>query len=143
MKRLGLVVVGVLLSMSLSAQSMKMVVNAKGEVVGRYVETQPTTYFVNIQDVCEVPRKGHRVVTFSAAAGQGILFRRADRTGNINVREKPTVKSRVVGKIVEFDGAPETFPCLGKVGEWYKTRVQGKVGFVRQDMVEWDGMDTF
>jgi hypothetical protein len=32
---------------------------------------------------------------------------------------------------------------LGKVKEWYKIQIRGKEGYVRHDLVEWDGMDTF
>ncbi len=38
---------------------------------------------------------------------------------------------------------PETFPCLGKVNGWYKIRINGKVGYVREDLAEWDGICTF
>ena len=143
MKKLVLFVVGVLLSASASAQSMKMVVDAKGEVVGRYVRTNDNTYTISVQDDVEVPKAGNRVVTFSAAAGQGVIYRRGDRRGNINVRQKPTTKSTVIGKLIENEGVPDVYPCAGKVGEWYKIRYEGKIGYVREDMVYWDGMASF
>ena len=75
-------------SMSACAQSMKMVVDKHGAVVGRYVKTNKTTYTVGVQDDGEVPIKGHRVVTFNAKDGQGVVYRDQSRTGNINVRKK-------------------------------------------------------
>ncbi|MBQ0116064.1 MAG: SH3 domain-containing protein [Bacteroidales bacterium] len=125
------------------AQSMKMVVTKNGEVVGRYVRTNSTTYTIDIQDFSTVPKSGHKVVVFKASAGQGIVYRNQKRTGNINVRKAPKLGSKVVAKIPEFDGVPDTYPCLGKVDGWYKIKIDGKIGYVREDMACWDGMDTF
>lgn len=126
-----------------NAQSMKMVVDAKGEVVGRYVKTNATTYTIGVQDDVEIPMEGHSVVTYSAENGQGFIYRDQTRKGNINVRKGPSTKTQVVAKIPETDGVPDTYPCLGKENGWYKIRIDGKVGYVRGDLVEWDGMVTF
>lgn len=122
---------------------MKMVVDKKGEVVGRYERTNTSTFTVSVQDTYEVPKTGLRVVTFSAAKGQGIVYRNQERKGNINVRRGPSLKSAVVTKIPEFDGVPDCYPCLGLVKGWYKIRIDGVVGYVRSDMACWDGMCTF
>ncbi|MBQ2163143.1 MAG: hypothetical protein II445_01400, partial [Muribaculaceae bacterium] len=58
----------------MNAQSMKMVVDKRGNVVGRYVETDRNVYYISVQDVSSVPKRGHRVVTYSAAKGQGVVF---------------------------------------------------------------------
>ena len=128
------------------AQSMKMVVDKHGEAVGRYVKTNKTTYTIGVQDDVEVPIKGHRVVTFSAKDGQGIIYRDQSRTGNINVRKRPSTDAPVVAKIADTTAlgyVPDCYDCLGKVNGWYKIRIDGKIGFVRSDLVEWDGMCTF
>ena len=128
------------------AQSMKMVVDEHGETVGRYVKTNKTTYTISVQDDVEVPIKGHRVVTFSANDGQGIIYRDQSRTGNINVRKRPSTDSPVVAKIADTTAlgyVPDCYDCLGKVNGWYKIRIDGKSGYVRSDLVEWDGMCTF
>ena len=125
------------------AQSMKMVVDKKGEVVGRYVSTNANTYTVSVQDDYEVPKWGNRVVTFSAVKGQGIVYRNQEKVGNINVRRRPNTKSAVVARIPEFDGVPDCYPCLGKLNGWYKIRIDGVVGYVREDLACWDGMCTF
>jgi len=127
----------------MNAQSMKMVVDSRGNVVGRYVKTNKTTYTVSIQDDVTVPRKGNRVVTYSAARGQGIVYYNQSHTGNLNVRQRPTKSSPVVTQIPDpKDYIPECYDCLGKVNGWYKVRVNGKVGYVRGDLLEWDGMCT-
>lgn len=124
-------------------QSMKMVVDKHGNVQGRYVKTKAYSFVVEVQDYGEVPRAGNRVVTFSAEAGQGIIYRSPVRSGNINVRKSPSKSAAVVAKIPDNEEFPDTYPCLGKVNGWYKIRINGKVGYVRADMVYWDGMDSF
>ena len=128
------------------AQSMKMVVDSDGEVVGRLFKVNANTYTVTVQDVADVPKIGHRVVTFSAANGQGVVFRDQTRTGNINVRKGPSTKTAVIAKIVDtlaMGCVPDCYDCLGKTNGWYKIRIDGKVGYVRADLMEWDGMCTF
>ena len=142
-KKLLSTAVAIVCCLNINAQSMKMVVNKDGEVVGRYVRTNATTYTICVQDDGEVPKEGLRVVTFSAANGQGIVYRKPIRVGNINVRKGPSLKTAVIGKITESDGVPDVFSCLGKKNGWYKIHFNGKVGYVREDMVEWDGMCTF
>ena len=124
-----------------SVDSKKMVLDNMGNVVGRYVSTNENTYTVNVQDNFEVPKAGHKVVVFSAANKQGILYTK--RT-HVNIRQQPTTESPVVTQIsYEKGSVPKTYPCIGKVNDWYKIRVKDKEGYVRQDLVEWDGMDSF
>ena len=124
-----------------SVDNMKMVLDNNGNVIGRYVSTNENTYTVRIQDDFEVPKAGLHIVVFSAANKQGVLFTK--RT-HVNIRQQPTIESPVVTQISYKKGsAPKTYPCIGKVNDWYKIRVDGKEGYVRQDLVEWDGMDTF
>ncbi len=128
---------------SANAQSMKIVVDSKGEPVGRYIKTNETSYTVCIQDNCEITKKGHRVVTYRAVDGKGIVYRNYNVKGNINVRKGPSTKTRVVAQIPECDGIPDVFDCLGKVKGWYKIKINGKVGYVKGNLMSWDGMCTF
>jgi len=128
----------------MNAQSMKMVVNSRGNVVGRYVESGKSTYYISVQDVATVPKRGHRIVTFSAAKGQGVVFYDQSHTGNLNVRKSPSTNAPILTQIPDpGDYVPDCYNCLGKVNGWYKVRVNGKVGYVRGDLLEWDGMCTF
>ena len=141
-----LLVALVLVCLPSNAQSQKMVVDEHVEVVGRYVKTNETTYTIAVRDDTEVPKTGHRVVTFSAKDGQGVVYRDQSRTGNINVRKRPSTDAPVIAKIADntISGyVPDCYDCLGKVNGWYKIRIDGKIGFVRSDLVEWDGMCTF
>ena len=124
-----------------SVDTMQMVVDNRGNVVGRYVRTNGTTYTVSVQDDYDVPKAGNRIVTFRAKNGQGILYTK--RT-HVNIRQQPNTESSVLTQISFKKGhTPETYPCLGKVNDWYKIIVKGKEGYVRQDLVIWDGMDSF
>ncbi len=128
----------------MNAQSMKMVVNSRGNVVGRYVESGKSTYYISVQDVATVPKRGHRIVTFSAAKGQGVVFYDQSHTGNLNVRKSPSTNAPVVTQIPDpGEYVPDCYNCLGKVNGWYRVKVNGKVGYVRGDLLEWDGMCTF
>ena len=124
-----------------SVDTMEMVVDNRGNLVGRYVQTNQNTYVVEVQDTMEVPRLGHKIVVYRARDGQGIVY--TLRT-NVNVRQQPTLESPVVTQISVNEGyAPDVYPCLGKTKGWYKINVNGKIGYVRHDLVEWDGMNTF
>ena len=144
--RLLLSIVVALMCLSSSAQSMKMVVDNQGAVVGRWEKTNKTTYTVVVQDDTEVPIKGHRIVTFSAKNGQGVVYRDQKRTGKINVRKGASTKTAVIEQIEDntIDGCvPDCYDCLGLINGWYKIRINGKTGFVRADLMEWDGMCSF
>ena len=125
-----------------SQNSMKVVVSNDGMLVGRYVRQTATTYIANPVDwEEEVPKKGYRVEIWTPEKGKGFVVRRPGVKGNINVRKGPSVNTAVVTKITEADGEKDypdcAFDCLGKVEGWYKIRINGLVGFVRQDLVEW------
>jgi len=126
-----------------SGISMKMVLDDQGNVVGRYVSTNSDgTYTIDVQDTGTVPMKGHHVQIFTPENGQGVVY--SIKEGNVNVRKQPTTDSAVVGKIRDEEGdVPMTYPCLGKEGEWFKILFNGIEGYVREDLVAWDGMDTF
>lgn len=127
----------------MNAQSMKMVVDSKGNPVGRYVKTNRNTYIVSVQDDYAVPKAGNRVVTYSAIKGQGIVYYNQAHTGPLNVRKRPTKSSPVITQIPDPAGyMPDCYKCLGRENGWYKVKVNGKVGYVRCDLLEWDGMCT-
>ena len=125
-----------------NVDTQDVVVDEQGAIVGKYLFTDGDRYIIEVQDYAEVPVAGHRKVTYSAENGQGVIYTLRSR---VNVRELPTTKSAVVAVMpTPGDGLPaETFPCLGKSDEWYKIRIHGKEGYVREDLVEWSVMDGF
>ncbi len=124
-----------------SIDTMLVVVNRQGELIGRFVSSTASTYTVAIQDHIEIPKIGNKVVTFRAADGQGILF---NYRTNVNIRQRPDINSPVICQISHDpkEDLSDPYPCLGKTDEWYKIKVGNKVGYVRHDLVEWDAMDT-
>ena len=119
-----------------------VVVDDQGNLVGAYLFTDGDNYIVEVQEYREVPIAGHRKVIYSAENGQGLVY--TYRT-KVNVRESPSTDSKVVATMPtsEQGMAPETIPCLGKTDEWYKIKIDGKVGYVREDLVHWICMDWF
>ena len=136
---------GCLCLMAAQAQEnnrLKVVVADNGDLVGRYVRQTATTYIANPLDwEEEVPKKGHKVEIWTPEKGKGFVARRPGVTGNINVRKGPSTRNPVVASITEADSEKDypdnTFRCLGKTKNWYKISIKGKVGYVRQDLVEW------
>lgn len=128
-------------SISGFAQTMKMVVNAQGKTVGKYVTTNDTTYTASLQDYFEVSKEGHKVVIFSPENGQGVVSPHP-KNGTVNVRNSPSTQGAVIGKIIYEDGyIQDDYPCLGKVDGWYKIKYNNKIGYVRADLVVWDGLN--
>ena len=83
MKKLLFALLIALIAIPASAQSMKMVVDSKGRLVGKYIKTSGKHYVVGAHDFFKVPKSRYRVVTYSAAKGQGEVTRKEDITGNI------------------------------------------------------------
>ena len=124
-----------------SVDTMLIVIDRQGEVLGRWISTNASTFTVKVQDEVEIPKIGNRIVTFRAKDGKGVLYTK--RT-HVNIRQLPDLSSIVLCQISnEKNSVPETYPCLGKTDEWYKINVNGRIGYVRHDLVEWDGMNTF
>lgn len=122
--------------------SMKVVVTEEGDLVGRYERETDTTYIANPLDwEVEISKKDSRVEIWTPEKGKGFVYRRDGVRGNINVRKGPSTNTAVVSKITEEDSKKEypdfKFDCLGKTNGWYKISIKGKVGYVRQDLVEW------
>lgn len=141
MKRL-LTILAVAVAVSAFSQSMKVVVDTAGTVVGRYVRANAYTYTVGVQDIFDVPKAGHKVIRYRAKDGQGIIWCR--RLGRVDVYAAPSKKSAVIGQLVYEDGyVPETYPCAGKHRNWYKVRIDGTLGYVPANAVLWDAIDTF
>lgn len=131
-----------MLTVNAQNNSLKVVVTADGGLVGRYVRQTATTYIANPVDwEVEVSKKDHRVEIWTPEKGKGFVVRRDGVTGNLNVRKGPSTRYAVVCQITEEDSNkdyPENvFQCLGKVKGWYKISIKGKVGYIRQDLVDW------
>lgn len=119
-------------------RSCTIVVDSNGDAIGVYLATNASTYSVGGQDVFEVPKNGYHLVEMSAENGQGYL----DYDKNVIVRQKPSISSKPVGQIEYWEGdINDPIPCLGYENGWYKVKVNGKIGYVSEDDVDWTPLD--
>ena len=141
MKRLMFLTLALMMaSMSFAQDSAKVVVEKDGSIVGHFVRETDDAYIANPLDwevTCK-KSEGFRVEVWTPEKGKGIVCRKAERKGNINVRKGPDINSPVVAKIPDkFDYPDCLYDCIGKENGWYKIKINGKVGYVREDMVDW------
>lgn len=128
--------------------SGKVVVDSDGNEY-RFLAYCGDSYFVEAQDYGMVKKQGARLVDYDAANGQGWLTQNSEEAPRVNVRQLPTTKSRILCTISDEEGMmPEVYPCLGyQFGTddcmWYKTKVNGKTGYIRQDLMLWDPVNTY
>lgn len=134
----------VLLAITLNAQktSGKVVISNGGEVIGRYIGENKTQYHIEVQDEGWETKKGHKVVIYSAVKGQGIIYPK--NFGTVNISQSPTISSPVIAKVIYGEGfVPEVYDCLGLTNGWFKIKVNGRIGYVKAENMEWDSMNTF
>lgn len=130
----------------------------QGEVVtttdgkqSRYIGDSGDSYLVLAQDYGLIPKSDAKVDTLYAENGQGIITIRNKKYKSVNIRKEPTTKSAVIATVRDTRGElPVVMKCLGLVRGgvdmdyyWFKVEVNGKVGFVREDIVIWDTIDTY
>ncbi len=127
--------------------SAKVVIDSDGKEY-RFLAYCGDSYFTEVQDYALVKKNGARLVDYAASDGQGWLTQNSEEAPRVNVRRQPTTKSPVMCTISDEEGMmPEVYPCLGYIsgpdeGMWYKTKVNGKVGYIRQDLMLWDPINS-
>ena len=114
-----------------------------------YLADSGDNYFVEVQDYGLVPKQGARVELREASKGQGFVYLKWD-IRKANVRQGPSKQSRVLFTIDNAEGElPEYYPCLGLVSHkeadgfykwWYKVKVNGKVGYISENLLMWDSI---
>jgi len=134
----------------MAATEGKVVVDEDG-MVCRYIGDSGDNYLVETQDYGLVPKSNSRIETYSARNGQGILTIKNKEYKSVNIHKEPSTKSAIVTKIRDKRGElPVVMKCLGMTEKpdnewnwWIKVEVNGKVGYVRWNLVMWDSIDTF
>jgi len=94
------------------------------------------------QDDYWVPRDSVSIELISARSGQGILTLK--EPGSKTLFCCPDTDSQIIGTMEHEQGyVPEVYRCLGYIGGWFLTEIDGKAGFIQEDLVIWDAINTF
>lgn len=129
----------------------RVVIEKNGDI-SQYCADSGDSYLVVAQDYGLVKKSESHIEEYSAENGQGVLIINDDIAKQANVREKPTTKSSVITTISYHQyEIPDIFPCLGlvettdedKTFMWYKTEIDGKIGYIRQDLMHWDSVGFY
>ena len=114
----------------------------------RYIADSGDNYFIEVQDYGLVPKAGAKVKLREATKGQGYVYLNSD-IRRANVRQKPSLKSKVLFTLDNDGELPEGYPCLGFVSHkeadgfykwWYKVNVNGKTGYISEEIAYWDSI---
>ena len=114
----------------------------------RYIADSGDNYFIEVQDYGLVPKAGAKVKLREATKGQGFVYLNND-IRRANVRQKPSLKSKVLFTLDNDGELPEGYPCLGFVSHkeadgfykwWYKVNVNGKTGYISEEIANWDSI---
>ena len=133
--------------------SEKVVTDKQGNM-GRYLADCGDSYLVMAQDYGLVKKNESRIEEYSAEKGKGILVLNDETVKTrVNVRMRPNEKSKKIGTISATPSGelPEVFECLGYVsddsvkwgGFWWKIKFGNRVGYVAQQFMLWDSIDTY
>ncbi len=130
----------------------KVVIDKQGNK-GRYLADCGDSYLVMVQDYGLVKKSESHIEEYSAEKGNGIVVINDETVKTrVNVRMRPNAKSKKIGTIATHPGElPEVYQCLGFVrdsdtqewGMWWKIKFGNKVGYVAQQYMLWDSIDTY
>lgn len=124
-----------------SSPSMSVLLLGDGSAA-RFEGETDQNYIGSIQDVFEVPKADAEVVTWYACDGKGIVYLKD--FGALPAFSQADETSAVVGQLLYDEGyTPETYRCLGFRDGWFEIEFDGTPGFVREDQVIWDAIDSF
>lgn len=120
---------------------MKVIIDSEGNV-GRYIGENETSYQGETQDFYWIEKDKARTEIMKACEGEGILTLKD--TGTKPVFTRPDTQSDVAGTMIHEEGyVPEVYRCLGYTRGWFLADVDGKSGFIQEDLVNWDAINTF
>lgn len=125
-----------------NATRMKVIILSDG-TVARYAGEDEDSYTGEIQDTFSVPKVGSKVETWSASAGQGVVYMK--NPGMVQVLYEPDPTAGVKCDIIYEEGmCPDTYRCLGLNDGWYEISLgEGGTGFIPAQLMNWDAIDTF
>jgi len=120
---------------------MNVIIDTDG-TIGRYIGENENSYHGEIQDDYWISKDKARIDTIKACEGQGILTLKDN--GKKPIFSRPDTKSDIVGELIHEPGyVPEVYRCLGYITGWYLVDFEGNSGFVKEEFVNWDAINTF
>lgn len=124
------------------ASPQKKVIITEGGMVARYLTEDEDNYIGDIQDSVWIPKSRAMVETWYASDGRGIVFLR--EFGVVSTYAEPDSTSQVVGNLIYEEGdCPYTYDCCGFRDGWFAVELGSAVGYVNEEFVLWDAIDTF
>lgn len=124
-----------------ASPQMKVIVT-EGGMVARYLTEDEDNYIGDIQDSVWIPKSRAMVETWYASDGRGIVFLK--EFGQTPAYAEPDSTSSVVGKLISEEGdCPCTYDCLELKDGWFRIRISGTEGYINEEYVLWDAIDTF
>ena len=123
------------------ASPHKKVIITEGGMVARYLAEDEDNYIGGIQDTVWIPKSRAMVETWYACDGRGVVF--LNEEGTKPAYEAPDSLSSVVGELLFERGyCPDSYDVVGYRDGWFAIDMSGNVGYVREEYVWWDAIDT-
>lgn len=124
-----------------ASPQMKVIIS-EGGMVARYLTEDGDNYIGEIQDSVWIPKSRAMVETWYASDGRGIVYLK--EFGEAPAYAEPDSASGVAGNLVFEEGdCPCTYDCLEYRDGWVKIRISGTEGYINDEYVLWDAIDTF
>ena len=123
------------------ASPQKKVIITEGGMVARYLTEDEDNYIGGIQDSVWIPKSRAMLETWYACDGRGVVF--LNEEGTKPAYEAPDSLSSVVGELkFEYGYCPDSYDVVGYRDGWFAIDMSGNVGYVREEYVYWDAIDT-
>lgn len=123
-----------------ASPQMKMIIS-EGGMVARYLTEDEDNYIGDIQDTVSVPKSRAMVETWYASDGKGFVGLKEE--GIKPAYAAPDSLSDVVGELQFEKGyCPDTYCCKGYKDGWFSIEINGVTGYIREEYVYWDAIDT-
>lgn len=124
------------------ASPQMRVIISEGGMVARYLTEDEDNYIGDIQDSVWIPKSRAMVETWYASDGRGIIFLK--EFGVVSLYAEPDSTSDVVGNLIYEEGdCPCTYDCCGFRDGWFAVGLGSEVGYINEEYVQWDTVDTF
>ncbi len=124
-----------------ASPQMKVII-AEGGMVARYLTEDEDNFIGEIQDSVWIPKSRAVVETWYACDGRGVVFPK--EFGIAPVYAEPDSASEFVGRLIYEEGfCPSCCECLGYEDGWFNLRISGMEGYISEEYVIWDAIDSF